>query len=207
MAKVESLASMRFKSMLVVYCVVASLLACGITQAASTSQSVEGAWVGATTSISTGDTTPAYGFILATGEYFFITDTANPEIIFGTSVVSTVTVLSTDMKTYDPKQGAIVNGWFTGTLHSEHAAMSIQFFSNNSGATRYGNFTLDSKYKVPSSLTIVTGIHANPHHQEVMSKHSHSYDANTLSSADFSECAAKELLVIVLAPKVSITCR
>lgn len=194
--------------MLVVYCVVANLLACGITQAASTSQSVEGAWVGTTTSISTGDTTPAYGFILATGEYFFITDTANPEIIFGTSIISNITILSTDMKTYDPKQGTIVNGSFKGTLHSEHAAMSIQFLSNNSGATtHYGNFTLDAKYKVPSSLTIATGIHTNLHHQEVTSKRSQSYDANTLSIADFSECAAKELLVIVLAPKVSITCR
>lgn len=185
----------------------ANLLACGISQAASISHPVEGAWVGATTSISTGETTPTYGFILATGEYFFITDKANPEITLGTSIISAGTILSTDMKTYTPQRGTIVNGWFTGTLTSDHS-MSIQFLRNNSGAASNGNFTLDAKYKVPSSLTIITGTHANQHHLENKSMHnSHTFDANAISTADSAECAAKELLIIVLAPKISITCR
>lgn len=197
---------MQFKSLLVVCCVVTDLMACGIAQAGTTSQSAEGAWVGTTTSTRTGKTTPAYGFILSTGEYFFITDAAYPEITFGTSIVSAVTIVSTDMKTYHPKQGAMVHGWLTGTLNSEQS-LSIQFLSNDSGAMHHGNFTLDANYKVPSSLTIVTGTQPISDHQEVTNTHSLSLEANSISAAVAAECAAKDVVVIVLAPKVSIACR
>lgn len=197
---------MRFRFLYVAYLVIANLLACGVSHASSTLQSVEGTLIGSTTSISTGETTPVYGFILGTGEYFFITDTANPEITFGTSIISVGTILSTDMKTYDPRRGTIVNGWFTGTLTSSYS-MSIQFLSNNSGATNSGNFTFDASYKVPSSLTIIMGTYANQHSLESKSTHSHTFDANAISTADSTECKVKGLLVIKIAPKITITCR
>jgi hypothetical protein len=205
--KIEGLAGMRFRFLSVASLVLANLTACGVGRAASTIQfAEEGAWIGSMTSISTGKATPVYGFILGTGEYLFITDTANPEITFGTSKIAGETILSTDMKAYDPHQGTIVNGWFTGTLTSRQS-MSIQFSSNNSGAMSSGSFAFDGRYKVPTSLTIITGDYKNPNLLDGSSTHSHTFDADAISKADSAECAFKRLLIIKIAPKISITCR
>lgn len=204
--KIEGLAGMRFRFLSVASLVLANLTACGVGRAASTIQfAEEGAWIGSMTSISTGKATPVYGFILGTGEYLFITDTANPEITFGTSKIAGETILSTDMKAYYPHQGTIVNGWFTGTLTSRQS-MSIQFSSNNSGAMSSGSFAFDGRYKVPTSLTIITGDYKNPNLLDGSSTHSHTFDADAISKADSAECAFKRLLIIKIAPKISITC-
>ncbi len=205
--KIKGLASMRFGFLSVASLVLANLTACGVGRAASTMQfAEEGAWIGSMTSISTGKATPVYGFILGAGEYLFITDTANPEITFGTSKIAGETILSTDMKAYDPHQGTIVNGWFTGTLTSRES-MSIQFSSNNSGAMSFGSFAFDGRYKVPTSLTIITGDYKNPNFLDGDSTHSHTFDVDAISKADSAECAFKWLLIIRIAPKISITCR
>lgn len=198
---------MRLTFLSVACLVMANLTACGVGRAASTMQfEEEGAWIGLVTSISTGKATPVYGFILGTGEYLFITDTANPEITFGTSKISGETILSTDMKVYDPHQGAIVKGWFTGTLTGSKS-MSMQFSSNNNGAMSSGSFAFDGRYKVPASLTIVMGEYKNSNLSDGSSTHSHTFDADTISKADSVECASKRLLIIKIAPKISITCR
>ncbi len=75
------------------------------------------------------------------------------------------------------------------------------------GAMSSGSFAFDGRYKVPASLTIVMGEYKNPNLSPGNSTHSHTFDADTISKADSAECASKRLLIIKIAPKISITCR